>query len=148
MGKNIDPKRLIALALGEKYYLSDKPCRHGHLAYRSTRSNLCTECAKNARPRNAAYQKRYRKANPAKVKFLVRRWQMNNSVRMNQNRKKLAANPTNPNTLIYKAKEAKKLGLTTFKASGPCKYNHAPFRNVSDLTCVECRKLKYMKGKI
>lgn len=38
------PQRQAALAAGEKFYVTGRPCKHGHVAERYTRSTSCREC--------------------------------------------------------------------------------------------------------
>ena len=72
--------RNIAKLAGELRYFTGKPCKHGHVAYRSTINGHCLECAKiNARAfragnvfsdevklNNAQRSREWRKNNPGK----------------------------------------------------------------------------------
>jgi len=44
MGRPRNAVRDAALAAGQKYYLADKPCLHGHMGLRNTKSNNCVQC--------------------------------------------------------------------------------------------------------
>lgn len=41
------PERLAAIAAGERYYSTSKPCKNGHLAKRYTSTGKCSVCAVN-----------------------------------------------------------------------------------------------------
>lgn len=97
--------RAAALAAGNKTYLSDKPCKNGHLAERYTSSRACLECEplkrqnmtpeqiarKQAwwrenyhsnpepfRERSKEYKRKLRAENPEKVREAVNAWERAN----------------------------------------------------------------------
>jgi hypothetical protein len=64
-------KRAEAKALGLKFYRTEKPCKHGHLADRYTKSAQCTECL-------AIQSIAWRLENPEKHSASMRKWIENN----------------------------------------------------------------------
>ena len=48
----LDKTRAEAIARGEKYYFTGIPCKHGHLAKRTTSARHCTECLKARSAKN------------------------------------------------------------------------------------------------
>lgn len=63
--------RYIAQQLGEKHYMSNKPCKRGHISRRITATGTCVDC------RKIQEKNRYH-ANPVKTKALVRaKYQLN-----------------------------------------------------------------------
>jgi hypothetical protein len=73
-------KRAEAIARGLTKYDTGKPCRHGHLSPRRTRSRLCIACetAKKAawvarHPEHRDYMRNYRAARPDLNRVLYRR---------------------------------------------------------------------------
>lgn len=65
--------RAEAVALGVSRYFTGKPCKNGHVSFRTIRSH-CTECLKGWRPvDDAARNAAWRAANPERVKENNRR---------------------------------------------------------------------------
>lgn len=68
-----------AKALGAKRYFTGKPCKHGHVADRWVSSGICVVCQK-------ASIKRWKKANPDKVRSDRRAYRDRNRVQYSERR--------------------------------------------------------------
>ena len=92
--KFIGEARAKAHELGLKTYWTGKPCKHGHISKRLLINRTCWECDKIEHARQAAkphrklwraeYSKKYRTANPEKIRLLTR---VNQSRRRSKNGK-------------------------------------------------------------
>lgn len=67
-------KRATATARGEVVYFTGRPCKHGHVANRYTKTGLCSECAKERskkqREDKPAYNEYHREYSGKNVHFL------------------------------------------------------------------------------
>jgi hypothetical protein len=64
-----------AIALGLRTYNTGKPCKHGHLSDRYTKSSCCVECVKT---------NTWQSNNPSAYKEYQKRWKTENRLRINE----------------------------------------------------------------
>jgi hypothetical protein len=84
-----------ARAIGEKFYLSSKPCLRGHVAPRRADNGTCTACSKEKNNRWRALNRetirqcnpRYYRANTAKVRAINGAWAERNPERRKEGRR-------------------------------------------------------------
>ena len=74
-------KRSDAIQLGLFFYRTGKPCKHGHVCDRYTKTSACVECVKKQ-------SSAWRIANPDKHKAAVKKWWENNKPTHNARVKK------------------------------------------------------------
>lgn len=72
--------RYEAQQKGEKHYISDKPCKRGHIALRTTSDGKCTECRR-------VLEKIQYDANPEKTKARVKAKYAKNAEKLRQKRR-------------------------------------------------------------
>lgn len=76
------PEKDHAIAIGLPTYNTGKPCKHGHLSDRNTKTSVCIECRRiqtsdrriNNPEAYKAYQKAWKTANRLKVNEDMRAW--------------------------------------------------------------------------
>ena len=90
--------RLEAQLSGERFYLTGRPCRRGHLSPRRVINTSCIACEPllvSHSPVNIRiYQARWNSNNPEKIRALQRKWRINNKERrILRDRAWRAANP-------------------------------------------------------
>ena len=76
----METTRKAALANGDKYYDTGKPCKHGHYSKRSTSSWNCYECnKKSARSRWHKLSEAQRDRRSVKDTARVKKWRLENA---------------------------------------------------------------------
>lgn len=81
MGDNTGKEAALARKAGAKSYFTGRPCKHGHVAWRVTRTGNCIECH-NAKTRQRA------KSNPALIAARLRKWRAEHNEHYSSGRKK------------------------------------------------------------
>lgn len=95
--------RAEAKASGSKWYFTGKPCKHGHVAKRSTIDGCCVECRK-------IKIDKWREKNPEKVQAMKDNWLAANKERLIEYRKQYHANNRTRSNEYSKARRAKNPG--------------------------------------
>ena len=97
--------RKEALELGLSKYYTGKPCKHGHLSERYTKSGACVECQAKI---TKEYGAKWREANKDKIAEYNRRWsEANREKRAENQRKYREANPDKITSNKAKRRSAK-----------------------------------------
>lgn len=134
--------RAEAKAAGYKRYYPGTPCKHGHVAERSTVNGSCMECGRLKtvreyhanREENLRKQKIYRDSDPHHAaKRRARAYARDPSLaeRANLKRRNIEARDA-----------AKAAGLSQYMSERPCPEGHIGLRFVHDSHCVECNRIK------
>jgi hypothetical protein len=94
-----------AKELGELYYFTGQPCKHGHIAVRKVCNSACYECHRER-------QKKYWKANPGKYLKKSREWAEKNRDKNNAYKAKYRKNNPEKIYALTRLKQAEKLQRT------------------------------------
>ena len=99
---------------GEKFFMPDKPCKHGHIALKWTSNNECTECIairtstlefkEKTRNRFAIYHQK----NCEKYRLKSKEWQQENKELANQKSKEWRINNPEKAKAIWKKQREKR----------------------------------------
>jgi hypothetical protein len=86
--------RMAAKARGDRFYETGNPCKSGHVARRTTGNGNCTACTAEfkatpaTRRKSVEYTLRWRAAHPEAARASLRKWQLENPLKMKAARKR------------------------------------------------------------
>ena len=124
--------RAIALANGDKYYDTGRPCKHGHYSIRYAYNSVCVQCRKERRLS-------WSEAEKEKMRIKVKAKRDNLSevetiklIKVKQHARR-------------QREHAQANGHTYYDTGLPCKDGHYSMRYVSSTVCVQCRRESYLR---
>lgn len=148
-------RRVIALANGDKYYDTGKPCKRGHYSIRYACNYVCVQCSKGAHLRWSEEQL-------SKRRDYHRRWDRQNEAKMSETEKekrRIGARVRRHNLSEAQAgkwikeknqarrqrEKARAKGDTYYDTGVPCRNGHYSKKFVSSTECVQCGKERFLR---
>lgn len=127
----------IAIQNKSKFYFTGKPCKHGHINKRYTKSGLCVSCSKNN------YTK-FNSTNPNRLKELQQTWYEKNKEKVIQ--KSLEWNNVNKEAIQLKYQERVEKGFRQ-RHYGLTKVEIQELLEKANYKCQICKKSETAKTK-
>ncbi len=154
-------ERSEARALGLSKYLTNRPCKNGHLTYRYTKSGSCSDCIHPKSTKNLPQSlesnyierpqakflglDRYTTGRPCKNGHLTYRYTQSGTCSDCVNPKSPKEPPKQYDPRYMERPEAVKKGMSQYTTGRPCKQGHLTYRYTVSGSCSACVRPKFEK---